>query len=410
MPGSDTAGRKALPRTVLALGLVSLLMDTSSEMIHALLPVFLVGTLGAPVALVGVIEGIGEATAAISRLFSGAASDWMGRRKPLVLLGYGMAALTKPLFPLAAGPGAVLAARFLDRLGKGIRGAPRDALIADVTTPDQRGAAYGLRQAMDTVGAFAGPLLAVALMLASAGEVRLVFWIAVIPAVAAVAVILFGVREPPDRPRPEGRRPFPLRRAELARLPTAYWHILAITAAFTLARFSEAFLILRAEDTGLPVAWVPLVLVAMNLVYACGAYPLGVLADRMDRVRLLALGIALLVAADLVLAFAPSWPVVLLGAGLWGLHMAATQGLLSAMVADAAPADLRGSAFGAFHLAQGVGLLLASAVAGVLWQVAGPAAAFLAGAGFALAALLALLARARPPRPTAGFPPGTAAG
>ena len=391
-PSAERPVRRPLPRTVVALGLVSLLMDTSSEMVHALLPVFLVGTLGASVAAVGLIEGIAEATASVAKLFSGVVSDWFGRRKLLVLLGYGMAAATKPLFPLAGSVGAVLAARFLDRVGKGIRGAPRDALIADVTPVDQRGAAYGLRQSMDTVGAVAGPGLAILLMLATMGDVRLVFWVAVVPALAAVAVIVIGVREPADQPRPPGRRPFPLRRAELARLPAAYWRTLAIVAVFTLARFSEAFLVLRAQDAGLSMAWVPLVIVVMNIVYAGGAYPLGALADRMDRGRLLALGIALLVAADLVLAAAPSWPVVLAGAGLWGLHMAATQGLLSAIVADAAPADLRGSAFGMFNLAQGLALLLASVLAGVLWTAAGPSATFLAGAAFAVLALLLMRA------------------
>ena len=390
-----TTIRTALPRTVVALGFVSLCMDISSEMVHALLPVFLVVTLGASVATVGLIEGMAEATASFAKLFSGAISDWFGRRKLLVLLGYGMAALTKPLFPLATGVGAVLAARFLDRIGKGIRGAPRDALIADVTTPDQRGAAYGLRQAMDTVGAFAGPLIAVALMLATGDDVRLVFWVAVLPAMAAVVLIVFFVHEPVDRPPPAARRPFPLRRAELARLPPAYWRTVAIVGIFTLARFSEAFLVLKAMDVGLPIAWVPLVIVAMNLVYAAAAYPLGALADRMDRGRLLAVGVGLLVAADLVLAFATSWPVVFVGAGLWGLHMASTQGLLSAMVADAAPADLRGSAFGVFNVIQGLALLLASAAAGVLWVVAGPAATFLVGAGFATLALLPALATRR---------------
>ena len=394
-PTTKRSVRRPLPRTVVALGLVSLLMDTSSEMIHALLPVFLVGTLGASVAAVGLIEGIAEATASIAKLFSGVISDWFGRRKVLVLLGYGMAAATKPLFPLAGSVGAVLAARFLDRVGKGIRGAPRDALIADVTHPDQRGAAYGLRQSMDTVGAFAGPLLAILLMLATMGDVRLVFWVAVLPALAAVAVIVVGVREPADQPRSPGQRPFPLRCAELARLPATYWRTLVVVAVFTLARFSEAFLVLRAQDAGLPAAWVPLVIVVMNLVYASGAYPFGALADRMDRGRLLGFGVALLVVADGVLAFAPSWPVVLAGAGLWGLHMAATQGLLSAIVADAAPADLRGSAFGMFNLAQGLVLLLASVLAGVLWTAAGPSATFLSGAAFALLSLLLLLVHTR---------------
>ena len=396
---SDPAGvipvRKALPRTIVALGLVSLCMDLSSEMIHALLPLFLVGTLGVPVAGVGLIEGIAEATASISKLFAGVVSDWIGRRKPLVLLGYGIAAATKPLFPLAYGIGTVLGARFLDRLGKGIRDAPRDALIADVISKDQQGAAYGLRQALDTVGAFAGPLLAVALMLATGDDFRLVFWIAVLPALAAVALVVFGVREPPGRPRSAERRRFPLQRAGLACLPTGFWRTLVIVAVFSLARFSEAFLVLRAQNMGLPAAWVPMVIVTMNLVYAGGAYPLGALADRMDRGRLLALGLALLIAADLVLAFAPSWPVVLVGAGLWGLHMASTQGLLSAMVADVAPDDLRGSAFGMFNFVQGLALLLASVLAGVMWQLVGPAATFLCGAAFAVVALLPLLAAKR---------------
>lgn len=384
-----------LPRTVVALGLVSLLMDTSSEMVHALLPVFLVGTLGASFVTVGLIEGIAEATASIAKLFSGVISDWVGRRKPLVLLGYGLAAAAKPLFPMAGTIGGVLAARFIDRIGKGIRDAPRDALIADVVAPEQSGAAYGLRQSMDTVGAVAGPLLAILLMLATAGDVRLVFWVAVLPALAAVAVILFGVREAPGRPLPSGRR-LPLRRAELARLPAAYWRTLAIVAVFTLARFSEAFLVLRAQEAGLPAAWVALVFVVMNVVYAGGAYPLGMLADRMDRSRLLALGVGLLVVADMVLAVAPSWPLVLAGAGLWGLHMAATQGLVSATVADAAPADLRGSAFGVFNLVQGLALLLASVLAGALWVAVGPSATFLAGAVFAILALVPLLLRPTP--------------
>jgi MFS family permease len=394
-PSAVIPVHKALPRTVVALGLVSLCMDVSSEMIHALLPLFLVGTLGAPVADVGLIEGIAEATASISKLFSGVVSDWIGRRKPLVLLGYGIAAATKPLFPLAHSIAAVLAARFLDRVGKGIRGAPRDALIADVTPEDQQGAAYGLRQALDTVGAFAGPLLAVALMLATGDDFRLVFWIAVLPAMAAVALVVFGVREPADRPPPTKRRPFPLQRAELARLPADFWRVLIIVAVFSLARFSEAFLVLRAQTMGLPTAWAPMVMVTMSLIYAGGAYPLGTLADRLDRRWILAVGLALLIAADLLLAFAPSWPVVLAGAGVWGLHMASTQGLLSAMVADAAPEDLRGSAFGVFNLVQGLALLLASAVAGVMWQVAGPTATFLCGAAFAGVALLPLLAAKR---------------
>ncbi|WP_159997988.1 MFS transporter [Roseomonas sp. 18066] len=378
-----------LPRTVVALGLVSLFMDVASGMTHALMPVFMTVVLGAPVALVGLVEGVAQATAALARLFAGVVSDWIGRRKPLVLLGYGMSAATMPLFPTAQGIGAVMLARFLDRVGKGIRSAPRDALIADVTPAAQRGAAYGLRQAMDMTGAFLGPLAAIGLMLLFAGDSRAVLWFAVIPAAIAVALIAFGVKEPADA-GPMQRRPFPLRRAELKKLPAAYWQVVGLVALFSLARFSEAFLLLRAAGAGLAPAWVPLVLVALTFVNAVAAYPLGKLGDRMDRRRLLGWGVALLVAADLVLAFAPSWPVVLAGAALWGLHMAMTQGLLSALIADAAPAELRGVAFGAFNLVQAGALLLASSLAGLLWSGFGPQATFLGGAGIALLAMIPL--------------------
>jgi MFS family permease len=383
----DTLAR--IPRGVWALGFVSLLMDVSSEMIHALLPIYLVAVLGTPVLAVGLIEGIAEATAAITKVFSGALSDRLGNRKWLAAAGYGLAAVTKPVFPLATSVAWLVAARFVDRIGKGIRGAARDALVADLTAPDLRGAAFGLRQALDTVGGFLGPLLAILLMWGTADDFRLVFWAATLPAVAAVALLVIAVREPP---RPPGLRRVrtPLSRAELARLPAAYRSVVVVAAVFTLARFSEAFLVLRALDVGLPAMWAPAVMVAMSLVYAASAYPAGVLADRMDRRRLLALGLGVLVAADLVLALAPGLAGVGLGVALWGLHMGLTQGLLSAMVADAAPAELRGTAFGVFNLVGGVALLLASLLAGLLWDLAGPRATFLAGAAFALAALGAL--------------------
>ena len=387
-----------LPRTVVMLGLVSLTMDISSEMIHALLPLFLVTVLGASALSVGIIEGIAEATAAIAKVFSGAISDWLGRRKPLLLLGYGLAALTKPLFPLATGIGEVLTARLIDRIGKGIRGAPRDALIADVTPSPLRGAAYGLRQSMDTVGAFAGPLLALLLMAASANNFRLVFWIAVIPAFVCVALIVFGVREPEhetERKRPHAVRRFPIHRQEIARLPQLFWQITALGAVLTLARFSEAFLLLRAENVGLAVTWAPLMLVVMNAVYAASAYPLGKLSDKINRKLLLAGGIGVLIAADITLALAANAWTVGAGAALWGLHMGATQGIVTAIVADTAPDDLRGTAFGLFNLITGVALLAASVIAGGLWTLFGPAMTFYAGALFAALALAGLLVTAR---------------
>ncbi len=383
-----------LPRSVVALGFVSLAMDLSSEMIHALLPLFMVGTLGLSVAAVGLIDGIAEATSSITKVFSGWLSDRLGRRKPLILLGYGLAALSKPLFPLAAGALPVLAARFADRIGKGIRGAPRDALIADVTPAPIRGRAFGLRQSMDTVGAFAGPLLAIGLMLALANDIRTVFWIAAIPAAVAVGIVLFAVEEPP-RPADAPARA-PLRLADLKRLGRAYWAVVGIGLLFTLARFSEAFLILKASDEGLPLWLAPAVLVVMNLVYSAAAYPAGIASDRVGTRGLLLAALAVLAAADLLLAFVPGLAAAFAAIALWGLHMGLSQGLLARLVADRSPAPLRGSAFGLFNLATGVGMLAASVTAGLLWEGFGPAAAFLAGAGFAAAAAVALLVFARP--------------
>ena len=386
--------RQKLPRSIVALGLVSLFMDMSSEMIHSLLPVFLVTVLGASALSVGLIEGIAEATASIAKVFSGVISDWMGRRKPLVLLGYGLAALTKPLFPLATGIGAVLTARFIDRIGKGIRGAPRDALIADITPPEIRGAAYGLRQTLDTVGAFSGPLLAMALMAATQNNFRLVFWVAVIPAFVCVLLIIFGVKEPEmTRPaaHPTMKIRSPLRRDNLRRLVPRFWWVVAFAAVLTCARFSEAFLLLRAENVGLAVTWVPIMLVIMNVVYAVSAYPFGKLSDNGGRRRLLIWGIGFLIVSDLVLALAGNIWLVGLGAALWGLHMGATQGLLAVLVADAAPADLRGTAFGVFNLVSGLALLAASVIAGGLWTVFGPAMTFYVGAGIAGVSLFGLL-------------------
>ncbi|HYH38582.1 MAG TPA: MFS transporter [Azospirillum sp.] len=382
--------RKPLPRGVWALGFVSLLMDLSSEMIHSLLPVFLVTVLGASALSVGIIEGIAEATSSIVKLFSGTLSDRIGRRKPLALLGYGMAAVTKPLFPLASSVSMVLAARFVDRVGKGIRGAPRDALVADLTPPEQRGAAYGLRQALDTVGAVLGPLAAMALMALSSDDVRLVFWAAALPAVLCVVVLALGVREPPGIPKARALHPIWTREG-LAGLGRPFWALVAVAVLMTLARFSEAFLVLRAQDVGLALALVPAVMVAMNVTYTLTAYPVGALSDRIGRHGLLLAGFAVLILSDAALALADGPLLVFLGAALWGVHMGMTQGLLSALVADGAPPDRRGTAFGVFNLVTGVALLAASVLAGALWSATGPAATFWAGAGFSAAALLGLL-------------------
>ena len=393
---------KRIPVSIWALGLVSMFMDISSEMIHSLLPLFLVGTLGASTVIVGLIEGLAESTALLVKVFSGALSDYLGKRKALAVFGYSLGALTKPLFAIAPTAGIVFTARILDRVGKGVRGAPRDALVADIAPAEVRGAAFGLRQSLDTVGAFLGPLLAVGLMLLWANDFRAVFWVAVIPGVIAVVLLLFGVREPERHVG--GKRTNPIRRDNLKRLTGAYWWVVGIGAVFTLARFSEAFLVLRAQQGGIPVAYVPLVMMGMNVVYSGSAYPFGRLSDRMNHGKLLSLGLMVLIAADLVLAANDHWLTVAVGVSLWGLHMGITQGLLATMVADTAPVDLRGTAFGFFNLVSGIAMLVASVTAGLLWDRIGASFTFYAGAVFAALALVGLALNAWRQRPLPGVP------
>jgi MFS family permease len=383
-----TPARPAIPRGIWVLGFVSMLMDISSEMVHSLLPMFLVGSLGVSVLVVGLIEGLAEATALIVKVFSGSLSDYLGRRKGLAVLGYALGALSKPLFALSSGAGLVITARLLDRVGKGIRGAPRDALVADIAPPEVRGAAFGLRQSLDTVGAFTGPLLAVGLMLLWANDFRAVFWVAVIPGLLSVLLLMVGVTEPERHAN--APRTNPINRANMRRLSAAYWWVVGIGAVFTLARFSEAFLVLRAQQLGVAMAWVPLVMAAMNLVYAASAYPFGWLSDRVSHSRLLVAGLLVLILADAVLAVSTDWVSLLIGVALWGVHMGMTQGLLATMVADTAPADLRGTAFGLFNLVSGVAMLVASVVAGWLWETQGASFTFVGGGVFAVLALLVL--------------------
>lgn len=398
MPTSTKATLRQIPSGVWVLGFVSMLMDISSEMVHSLLPMFMVTTLGVSAFTVGMVEGLAESTALIVKVFSGALSDYLGRRKGLAVFGYALGALTKPLFALAPSIGMVLTARLLDRVGKGVRGAPRDALVADIAPPDMRGAAFGLRQSLDTVGAFLGPLLAVGLMLLWADDFRAVFWVAVIPGVLAVILLVFGVHEPSRATI--AKRINPISRVNIRRLGTPYWWVVGIGGVFTLARFSEAFLVLRAQQGGIAMALVPLVMVAMNLVYAASAYPFGKLSDRWSHTRLLTLGLIILIAADLVLAASSHWSFLLVGVALWGIHMGMTQGLLATMVADTAPPELRGTAYGFFNLASGLCMLVASGVAGFLWDRLGAASTFYAGGIFCVVALLALVLRSRIPGAT----------
>lgn len=382
----STLGR--IPKGVWVLGGVSMLMDVSSEMIHSLFPLFMATTLGISVLLIGLIEGLAEATALIIKVFSGALSDYLGKRKGLALLGYGLSALSKPLFAIASGAALVFTARMVDRVGKGIRGAPRDALVADITPPEIRGAAFGLRQSLDTVGAFLGPLLAVGLMLLWHNDFRAIFWMAAIPGVMAIVLLFLGLQEPSSPI--EHLRNNPVRRENWRRLGRIYWWVVGIGAVFTLARFSEAFLVLRAQQLSIPLALIPLVMVAMNLLYAVSAYPFGKLSDRIRHSTMLQAGLLVLIAADIVLAASTHWTGLMLGVALWGIHMGMTQGLLAAMIANAAPVDLRGTAFGLFNLISGVALLLASLFAGVLWEFWGAASTFCAGAIMCVITLLGM--------------------
>jgi MFS family permease len=382
-----------IPRGIWALGFVSMFMDISSEMIHALLPLYMVTVLGTSVLIVGVIEGVAEATASITKIFSGVLSDWLGKRKLLAAIGYGLAAFTKPVFPLAGGVSSIVAARFIDRIGKGIRGAPRDALVADIAPPELRGASFGLRQSMDTIGAFTGPLLAIGLMILWQNNFQLVFWVAVIPAFIAFGLMVFGVEEPEKR---ADAKKAELTFRDAGRLTSAFWFVVAGASVLTLARFSEAFLILRAQNLGLSLALAPMILVVMNVLYAMSSYPAGVIADKAGRMGILLFGVGFLALADLVLAFAGNIWMALLGVVLWGLHMGLTQGLLATLVADTAPADMRGTAFGIFNMAVGIALLIASVIAGGLWDVYGPQATFLAGAAFSVVALGGLMVVSRP--------------
>jgi MFS family permease len=397
-PGATPAAWRSLPGGIWVLGFGSLFMDISSELIHSLLPVFMVTALGASMVTVGIIEGVAEATAAVVKVFAGALSDFLGKRKFLLVLGYALAALTKPMFPLAGSVAWVFAARFLDRIGKGIRGAPRDALVADIAPMQLRGAAYGLRQALDSAGALIGPLLAVGFMVWLANDIRAVMWVAVVPAFIAVALLMLYVREP-VRDHAQNRIGTRLALADARRLPLRYWLVVLLGAVFTLARFSEAFLVLRAQDVGLGLAYVPLVMIVMNVLYAAAAYPAGAAADRVRPRALLLIGLAVLIAADVLLALAGSPLLVFAGAALWGLHMAFTQGLLSKLVSDTAPADLRGTGFGIYNLVSGGALLAASVIAGTLWSVVGASATFLAGAVFAAVASIGLVVTMRRRKP-----------
>jgi MFS family permease len=379
--------RPRLPRNVWVLGFVSLFMDLSSEIYHALLPAFITIVLGLPATALGAIDGVAEATANFAKLFSGRLSDRSLRRKPWVMAGYGLAALSKPLFPLATSAPAVLIARFADRIGKGIRGAPRDAMLADETPAEIRGRAFGLRQTLDTIGALLAPLVAIGLMAWLASNIRAVFWIAIIPAAISFLLAWLALREPEQHLAPLKKSPF---FAGFKELDKDTKRLLQVGFLFTLARFSEAFLILKGIDIGLSEAMSPLTLAIFNLAYVALAYPAGALSDRLKPRSILMVGIVVLIAGNVVLAETGGFAGLVVGTILWGAHMALTQGIFARMVADSAPDELRATSFGAFYFVTGAGGLFASLGAGWLWDRQGSSATFLTSAAVAAAALAML--------------------
>jgi len=394
--------RKGLTRNVIILGFVSLLNDGASEMIYPLLPVFLTAVLGAgPVAL-GIIEGIAESTASLLKLTSGYLSDRVRRRKGWIVAGYSISNVIRPLIAIATSWPQVLALRFSDRVGKGLRTSPRDAIIADSTPPEFRGMAYGFHRAMDHGGAIIGPLLATGLLLVlhdtPQENLKTVFLLSFIPGLLAVCLLFVGLREKPvDGPRPALSSGFNFR-AAWAGMPAGFRKYLAIILAFTLGNSTDAFLLLRAQQLGVSIALLPAIWVALHVVKMGFSVPGGILSDRIGRKKVIVTGWIVYALVYGGFAFASSqWHVWALFM-VYGVYFGLTEGVEKALVADFAPVHLRGSAFGLYHLIVGIGALPASLLFGLVWQKFGAAAAFGMGASLAMLAsvMLSMLAVKRP--------------
>ncbi len=379
---------KNIHRNVWILGLVSLFTDFGTKAIQSILPLFLVSVLGANVSIIGLIEGIAESTASILKLFSGALSDYWGRRKELAILGYGLSTAIIPLFALANSPLWVLVARFGDRLGKGIRVAPRNALVADVTPIEQRGAAYGLRQTLDTIGAFSGPLVATIILLISGQNFRLVFWVALVSGIISVCLLVKGIRETPSS---KEKRSKLIQWDTFQQLGRNYWVLVLAATLFNLGHFSDAFLLLKAQHIGIANAWIPLSMIVMNFSYMLSAYPLGLLSDRMGRKQLLVVAFWLFSLVYLGFAWVQQ-PQQIWGLfALYGVYLGMSQGILLALVADVTPSELRGTGFGVINLVIGIILLPANLLAGFVWETANPQIPFLLGSFLAILASFILL-------------------
>lgn len=400
-----TARRPSLGRTVIALGAVSFLTDVSSEMIYPLLPVFLTVTLGASASMLGLIEGAAETTASLLKLASGWWSDRVKRRKPLIVFGYALASLVRPLVAVAQSASQVLVIRVTDRIGKGIRTSPRDALIADAVDPSIRGRAFGFHRAADHAGAFLGPIVAFALMHWWAVETRTVFWLALIPGALAVVTVVVFVKEPAGRARLAEYETVARSATAENQLPRSFWAYLGVLLLFTIGNSTDAFLLLRANQLGVPVTLVPILWATLHGVKSAASTPGGALSDRVGRVPTLVAGWTIFALVYVGFAFASAawhaWALFI----VYGLFYALTEGAERALVADIVPPGKRGTAFGWFNLSLGLGLLPASVLFGVVWDRAGAPAAFLMGGALAGMASILLVALSRLPDSRGAAPP-----
>jgi MFS family permease len=375
-----------LSRNVWVAGWVSFFMDVSSEMVYPLVPLFLSSTLGVSKSVVGLIEGIAEATASLLKLFSGVIADRFGKNKLLMGFGYGISTASRPILALASGWGMVFLARFTDRAGKGIRTAPRDAIIAASTPPGQLGLAFGFHRALDTAGAVVGPAVALAILAVWAADFRLVFWLSVVPGVLAVALIVWFI-EADGRVRPaQAALAWSLRGFD-----DRFWEFLLVIGLFSLGNSSNAFLILKAEQVGTSPAWISGIYVGYNALYALMSVPGGLLADRVGMRRMIIVGLGLFAAvyAGIALASTPQQIAALFLC--YGIYMGLTEGVQRAYLATLAPKERTATAFGLYHMVVGIAILPASLFAGVLWDTVGPAAPFLFGAGMAALAAVIFL-------------------
>lgn len=355
-------------------------MKISSVIVFTLSPLFMTQVLGASIFAVGILEGILEVITLLARIFSGIISDYIHKRKSIIVVGYIFALISRPFLALATRMEDVFLGRAFDRIGNGLDATPRDALVGDLAPPQIKGACYGLRESLSRAGSFAGALLVMALLWLTEGNFSLVFWIGSIPTVLALMVLVIFVKDSPNQQAQHKKPTHKFKLKDLKKLPLPFWLILLLSGLFMLSNFSGAFLILRAEQTGLDLHLTSLVMIIQNLATAGTAYPVGYLSDKMGRRSMMGVGIVLIVCSDLLLAWGGSLYTILGGVLLWGAEIGITQSILAVFLADTCPQDLRGTGFGLFHFINGCCLLLANVFAGWIWHDVNPSAMFLASA------------------------------